>query len=99
MCVCVSELKASILSRQREYKLAALKAKQSGNTEQAKQLYQVSKVNEFSIRLFCYFMINMFNSDHKVTYLQCFFVAIHILFMCTTIQKFGVCKIIYFDVN
>uniref|UniRef100_A0A8C1NGX4 Coiled-coil and C2 domain containing 1A n=1 Tax=Cyprinus carpio TaxID=7962 RepID=A0A8C1NGX4_CYPCA len=41
--VCVSELKASILSRQRDYKLAALKAKQSGNTEQAKQLYQVSK--------------------------------------------------------
>ncbi|XP_042620009.1 coiled-coil and C2 domain-containing protein 1A isoform X2 [Cyprinus carpio] len=38
-----SELKASILSRQREYKLAALKAKQSGNTDQAKQLYQVSK--------------------------------------------------------
>uniref|UniRef100_A0A8C1XYC3 Coiled-coil and C2 domain-containing protein 1B n=1 Tax=Cyprinus carpio TaxID=7962 RepID=A0A8C1XYC3_CYPCA len=37
-----------ILSRQREYKLAALKAKQSGNTDQAKQLYQVSKVNEFS---------------------------------------------------
>uniref|UniRef100_A0A8C0Y1Q9 Coiled-coil and C2 domain-containing protein 1B n=1 Tax=Cyprinus carpio carpio TaxID=630221 RepID=A0A8C0Y1Q9_CYPCA len=37
------ELKASILSRQREYKLAALKAKQSGNTDQAKQLYQVSK--------------------------------------------------------
>uniref|UniRef100_A0A8C1MXW2 Coiled-coil and C2 domain containing 1A n=1 Tax=Cyprinus carpio TaxID=7962 RepID=A0A8C1MXW2_CYPCA len=36
-------LKASILSRQREYKLAALKAKQSGNTDQAKQLYQVSK--------------------------------------------------------
>uniref|UniRef100_A0A671PHI3 Coiled-coil and C2 domain-containing protein 1B n=1 Tax=Sinocyclocheilus anshuiensis TaxID=1608454 RepID=A0A671PHI3_9TELE len=32
-----------ILSRQREYKLAALKAKQSGNTDQAKQLYQVSK--------------------------------------------------------
>uniref|UniRef100_A0A672QZ66 Coiled-coil and C2 domain-containing protein 1B n=1 Tax=Sinocyclocheilus grahami TaxID=75366 RepID=A0A672QZ66_SINGR len=29
--------------RQREYKLAALKAKQSGNTDQAKQLYQVSK--------------------------------------------------------
>uniref|UniRef100_A0A9J7XH88 Coiled-coil and C2 domain-containing protein 1B n=1 Tax=Cyprinus carpio carpio TaxID=630221 RepID=A0A9J7XH88_CYPCA len=43
VCVCVSELKASILSRQREYKLAALKAKQSGNTDQAKQLYQVSK--------------------------------------------------------
>uniref|UniRef100_A0A671PHK8 Coiled-coil and C2 domain-containing protein 1B n=1 Tax=Sinocyclocheilus anshuiensis TaxID=1608454 RepID=A0A671PHK8_9TELE len=43
MFVCVSELKASILSRQREYKLAALKAKQSGNTDQAKQLYQVSK--------------------------------------------------------
>ncbi|XP_043080563.1 coiled-coil and C2 domain-containing protein 1A [Puntigrus tetrazona] len=39
----VSELKASVLNRQREYKLAALKAKQSGNTEQAKQLYQVSK--------------------------------------------------------
>uniref|UniRef100_A0A673GJG9 Coiled-coil and C2 domain-containing protein 1B n=1 Tax=Sinocyclocheilus rhinocerous TaxID=307959 RepID=A0A673GJG9_9TELE len=38
-----SELKASILSRQREYKLAALKAKQSGNTEQAKQLYQMFK--------------------------------------------------------
>ncbi|XP_016139698.1 coiled-coil and C2 domain-containing protein 1A [Sinocyclocheilus grahami] len=38
-----SELKANILSRQREYKLAALKAKQSGNTDQAKQLYQVSK--------------------------------------------------------
>uniref|UniRef100_A0A673H7D7 Coiled-coil and C2 domain-containing protein 1B n=1 Tax=Sinocyclocheilus rhinocerous TaxID=307959 RepID=A0A673H7D7_9TELE len=36
-------LKASILSRQRQYKLAALKAKQSGNTDQAKQLYQVSK--------------------------------------------------------
>uniref|UniRef100_A0A673H5A3 Coiled-coil and C2 domain-containing protein 1B n=1 Tax=Sinocyclocheilus rhinocerous TaxID=307959 RepID=A0A673H5A3_9TELE len=43
MFVCVSELKASILSRQRQYKLAALKAKQSGNTDQAKQLYQVSK--------------------------------------------------------
>lgn len=38
-----SELKASVLSRQREYKLAAIKAKQSGNTEQAKQLYHVSK--------------------------------------------------------
>lgn len=44
--MCVSELKASILSRQREYKLAAIKAKQSGNTDQAKQLYQVSKVPE-----------------------------------------------------
>uniref|UniRef100_A0A673H794 Coiled-coil and C2 domain-containing protein 1B n=1 Tax=Sinocyclocheilus rhinocerous TaxID=307959 RepID=A0A673H794_9TELE len=33
----------TILSRQRQYKLAALKAKQSGNTDQAKQLYQVSK--------------------------------------------------------
>ncbi|TRY86065.1 hypothetical protein DNTS_030165 [Danionella cerebrum] len=39
----LSELKMSVLNRQREYKLAALKAKQSGNTEQAKQLYQVSK--------------------------------------------------------
>uniref|UniRef100_A0A8C1YWY7 Coiled-coil and C2 domain-containing protein 1B n=1 Tax=Cyprinus carpio TaxID=7962 RepID=A0A8C1YWY7_CYPCA len=50
---------ASILSRQREYKLAALKAKQSGNTEQAKQLYQVSKVNEF-----CQFMIIRSNLGH-----------------------------------
>ncbi|XP_057187940.1 coiled-coil and C2 domain-containing protein 1A [Triplophysa rosa] len=38
-----SELKASILNRQREYKLAAIQAKQSGNTDQAKQLYLVAK--------------------------------------------------------
>ncbi|XP_051983110.1 coiled-coil and C2 domain-containing protein 1A-like [Xyrauchen texanus] len=35
--------KASILNRQREYKLAAIQAKQSGNTDQAKQLYLIAK--------------------------------------------------------
>uniref|UniRef100_A0A8C2HH10 Coiled-coil and C2 domain-containing protein 1B n=1 Tax=Cyprinus carpio TaxID=7962 RepID=A0A8C2HH10_CYPCA len=54
--------------RQRDYKLAALKAKQSGNTEQAKQLYQVSKVNEF-----CQFMIIRSNLGHTH-----FFVALRI---------------------
>ncbi|XP_051560655.1 coiled-coil and C2 domain-containing protein 1A-like [Myxocyprinus asiaticus] len=38
-----SEVKASILNRQREYKLAAIQAKQSGNTDQAKQLYLIAK--------------------------------------------------------
>lgn len=44
--MCVSELKTSILNRQREYKLAAIQAKQSGNTDQAKQLYLVAKVTD-----------------------------------------------------
>ncbi|KAI4880680.1 hypothetical protein NFI96_010834, partial [Prochilodus magdalenae] len=38
-----SELKASVLSRQREYKLAAIQAKQSGDTELAKQHYLIAK--------------------------------------------------------
>ncbi|XP_053333249.1 coiled-coil and C2 domain-containing protein 1A [Clarias gariepinus] len=38
-----SELKASVLSRQREYKLAAIQAKQSGNTDLARQHLVVSK--------------------------------------------------------
>lgn len=38
-----SELKASILNRQRDYKVAAIQAKQNGNTDQAKQLYLVAK--------------------------------------------------------
>lgn len=53
MHVCVLELKASILNRQREYKLAAIQAKQSGNTDHAKQLYLVAKVtdNHLSVSL------------------------------------------------
>uniref|UniRef100_A0A8C0XXR9 Coiled-coil and C2 domain-containing protein 1B n=1 Tax=Cyprinus carpio carpio TaxID=630221 RepID=A0A8C0XXR9_CYPCA len=57
----------TILSRQREYKLAALKAKQSGNTDQAKQLYQVSKVNEFchlSVSLMLHLNTVMFHSTY-----------------------------------
>ncbi|XP_076845417.1 coiled-coil and C2 domain-containing protein 1A isoform X2 [Brachyhypopomus gauderio] len=38
-----SELKTSVLYRQREYKLAALQAKQSGDTELAKQHYLIAK--------------------------------------------------------
>ncbi|XP_072512924.1 coiled-coil and C2 domain-containing protein 1A isoform X2 [Salminus brasiliensis] len=38
-----SDLKASILSRQREYKLAAIQAKQSGDTDLAKQHYLIAK--------------------------------------------------------
>ncbi|KAK3530310.1 hypothetical protein QTP86_023935 [Hemibagrus guttatus] len=38
-----SELKATVLSRQREYKLAALQAKQSGNTDLARQHLVISK--------------------------------------------------------
>ncbi|XP_035390894.1 coiled-coil and C2 domain-containing protein 1A [Electrophorus electricus] len=38
-----SELKASVLGRQREYKLAALQAKQCGDTELAKQHYLIAK--------------------------------------------------------
>ncbi|XP_061130346.1 coiled-coil and C2 domain-containing protein 1A isoform X1 [Syngnathus typhle] len=38
-----SELKQTVLSRQREYKLAAIQAKQSGNIELAKQHYVTAK--------------------------------------------------------
>ncbi|KAF4075445.1 hypothetical protein AMELA_G00234500 [Ameiurus melas] len=38
-----SELKSSVLSRQREYKLAAIQAKQSGNTDLARQHLVVAK--------------------------------------------------------
>ncbi|KAG7316086.1 hypothetical protein KOW79_020952 [Hemibagrus wyckioides] len=38
-----SELKASVLSRQREYKLAAIQAKQSGNTDLARQHLVIAK--------------------------------------------------------
>lgn len=38
-----SELKQAVLSRQREYKMAAINAKQSGDIDQAKQLYLTAK--------------------------------------------------------
>uniref|UniRef100_A0A3Q1HBJ5 Coiled-coil and C2 domain-containing protein 1B n=1 Tax=Acanthochromis polyacanthus TaxID=80966 RepID=A0A3Q1HBJ5_9TELE len=38
-----SELKQTVLSRQREYKMAAIQAKQSGDIEQAKQHYLTAK--------------------------------------------------------
>uniref|UniRef100_A0A3Q3XRF7 Coiled-coil and C2 domain-containing protein 1B n=1 Tax=Mola mola TaxID=94237 RepID=A0A3Q3XRF7_MOLML len=38
-----SELKQAVLSRQREYKLAAIQAKQSGDIDQAKQHYLTAK--------------------------------------------------------
>ncbi|XP_076001667.1 coiled-coil and C2 domain-containing protein 1A isoform X2 [Genypterus blacodes] len=38
-----SELKQAVLSRQREYKLAAIHAKQSGDVELAKQHYHIAK--------------------------------------------------------
>ncbi|KAI1886638.1 hypothetical protein AGOR_G00197870 [Albula goreensis] len=38
-----SEAKSMVLSRQREYKLAAIQAKQSGNTELAKRHYLIAK--------------------------------------------------------
>lgn len=41
-----SELKQAVLSRQREYKMAAIHAKQSGNIDQAKQHCLTAKVTE-----------------------------------------------------
>lgn len=41
-----SELKQAVLSRQREYKMAAIHAKQSGNIDQAKLYYLTAKVTE-----------------------------------------------------
>lgn len=38
-----SELKQAVLSRQREFKIAAINSKQSGNIEQAKQHYLIAK--------------------------------------------------------
>nr|XP_020451754.1 coiled-coil and C2 domain-containing protein 1A [Monopterus albus]XP_020451755.1 coiled-coil and C2 domain-containing protein 1A [Monopterus albus] len=38
-----SELKQAVLSRQREYKMAAINAKQSGDTDQARQHYLTAK--------------------------------------------------------
>lgn len=38
------ELKQEVLSRQREYKIAAIQAKQSGNIDQAKHYYLTAKV-------------------------------------------------------
>lgn len=38
------EAKQAVLSRQREYKMAAMKAKQSGKIDQAKQHYLIAKV-------------------------------------------------------
>lgn len=38
------ELKQAVLSRQREYKMAAIHAKQSGNIQQAKKHYLTAKV-------------------------------------------------------
>lgn len=40
-----------MLSRQREFKLAAIHAKQSGNIEQAKQHYLIAKVTELGCLL------------------------------------------------
>lgn len=40
------ELKQAVLSRQREYKLAAIQAKQIGDIDQAKQHYLIAKVTE-----------------------------------------------------
>lgn len=42
------ELKQAVLSRQREFKIAAINAKQSGNIAQAKQHYIVAKVRQLS---------------------------------------------------
>lgn len=40
------EVKQAVLSRQREYKMAAISAKQSGQVDQAKQHYLISKVTK-----------------------------------------------------
>ncbi|KAF0037716.1 hypothetical protein F2P81_010590 [Scophthalmus maximus] len=45
-----SELKQAVLSRQREYKMAAINAKQSGDIDQAKQLYLTAKQYQDAIR-------------------------------------------------
>lgn len=42
----LSELKRAVVSRQREYKMAAMHAKQSGNIDKAKQHYLIAKVRE-----------------------------------------------------
>uniref|UniRef100_A0A672YHL1 Coiled-coil and C2 domain-containing protein 1B n=1 Tax=Sphaeramia orbicularis TaxID=375764 RepID=A0A672YHL1_9TELE len=42
----ISEEKQAVLTRQREYKLAAINAKQSGDIDQAKQHYLIAKVKE-----------------------------------------------------
>lgn len=39
-----SELKRAVLSRQREYKMAAIHAKQTGDIDQAKKHYLTAKV-------------------------------------------------------
>lgn len=41
-----SELKQAVLSRQREYKIAAINAKQNSDIEQAKQHYLTAKVTQ-----------------------------------------------------
>lgn len=46
------ELKQAVLSRQREYKMAAIHAKQSGNIDQAKQHYLIAKVTDTATTLY-----------------------------------------------
>lgn len=46
-----SELKRAVLSRQREYKMAAIHAKQSGHIDQAKQHYLTAKVTETNVNV------------------------------------------------
>lgn len=53
-----------MLSRQREFKLAAIHAKQSGNIEQAKQHYLIAKVTVLgclfmSASVFLYMLLNV----------------------------------------
>lgn len=47
-CLCLFffhlEMKQKVLSRQREYKIAAIQAKQNGNIDQAKLYYITAKV-------------------------------------------------------
>lgn len=44
-----SELKQAVLSRQREYKMAAIHSKQSGDIDQAKKHYLTAKVTNVTL--------------------------------------------------
>lgn len=46
------EVKQAVLSRQREYKMAAIHAKQSGNIDQAKHHYLTAKVTDTATTLY-----------------------------------------------
>lgn len=49
LCLLHAEAKQAVLTRQRDYKMAAIHAKQSGNIDQAKQHYLTAKVTQLML--------------------------------------------------